>query len=121
MKLGEEPVWIGDIIRFINGPEGPVALDPDMDDARNFLMQDIWYAQALARLGWLKVLSPVPIDAPRLDALGNEYFTDGMRVVLWPSRVPVSLIEVEYAEWDDPLAKPEGDANGTADQPGVLP
>ena len=121
MKLGEEPVWIGDIIRFINGPEGPVALDPDMDDARNFLMQDIWYAQSLAKLGWLKVLSPAPIDAPRLDALGNEYFTDGMRVVLWPSRVPVSLIEVEYAEWDDPLAKPERDANGTADQPGALP
>jgi len=121
MKLGAEPVWVGDVIRFINGPDGAVALDPDMDDARNFIMQDIWYAQSLARLGWLKMLPPVPFEEPRIDALGNEYFTDGMRVVLWPSRVPVSLLEVEYAEWDDPLAKPAGDGNDSADQPGALP
>ena len=106
MMLGEQEVWIGDAIRFISGPDGPVALDSDMDDARNLVMQDIWYAQSLARLGWLQVMESVSIDQPRADSLGNEYFTDGMRVVLWPSRVPVSLLEVEYAEWDDPLSKP---------------
>jgi hypothetical protein len=120
MKLGEDPVWIGDAIRFINGPEGPVALDPDMDDARNFIMQDIWYAQSLAKLGWLKVVAPIPIDEPRSDAMGNVYFTDGLRVVLWPSRVPISLLEVEYAEWDDPLGNLSRVGDGSADEPGGL-
>lgn len=64
-------------------------------------------------------METVSIEQPRTDSLGNEYFTDGMRVVLWPSRVPVSLLEVEHAGWDDPLAKPARVVNGTDGQEGI--
>ncbi len=101
MKLGDDPVWIGDVIHFIKGPKGrPVALDPDLDDARNFLLQDIWYAQSMARVAWIKGMELVSVREPRSDSLGNNYFTDGFRIVIWPSPDPVSLLEVEYAAWD---------------------
>jgi hypothetical protein len=116
MTLGADPVWIGDVIHFIKGPDGPVGLDPDMDDARNFLLQKIWYAQSLARYGWLRSMEPIGIENPGSDALGNTYFTDGFRVVIWPSQTPVSLLEVESVAWDVLPGHLQDGGDGSADR-----
>ena len=103
MKLGEDPVWIGDVIHFITDLDGrPVALDPDLDDARNFLIQDIWYAESLAKVAWIQGMELVSVQEPRSDALGNNYFTDGFRIVIWPSPKPTFLLEPEGMAWDAP-------------------
>ncbi len=36
MQLGDQPVWVGDIIHILADPEGPSGHDPDIDDARDF-------------------------------------------------------------------------------------
>jgi len=102
MRLGDETVWMGDVIQFIVGKDGPIGLDPDIDDARNFLLQDIWYSQGLAKFAWVRGGPPASIDAPRKDVMGSDYFTDGYRIVLWPTGTPVSLLETEFVDWDSP-------------------
>lgn len=104
MQLGDKPVWLGDVIHFIAGTLG-AALDPDIDEARDFFLQDIWYAQGLARFAWIKGPYVATIDAPREDVLGNEYFSDGHRIVIWPSGSPVSLLEADNLDWDPPPAR----------------
>jgi len=100
MQLGDEMVWVGDVIQLIVDKDGPTVVDPDIDDARNFLLQDLWYSQGLAKFGWLVGGPPAPIGAPRTDVMGFDYFTDGYRVVLWPTGTPVSLLETEFVDWD---------------------
>lgn len=102
MRVGERPVWIGDVIHFLRDSGGAVIPDPNIDDARDFFLQDLWYSQGLAKSAWLKGTNQVPIDRPRQDLMGNDYFTDGYRAVLWPSGDPVSLLETDYLSWDSP-------------------
>ena len=102
MRLDEKPVWVGDVVHFLAGPEGPVGVDPDIDYARDFFLQDLWYSQGLAKFAWLRGSNEVPIDRPRKDAIGESYFTDGYRAVLWPSGEPFSLLETDYLAWDNP-------------------
>lgn len=102
MRVGEQPVWAGDVVHFLGSPGGAIRPDPSIDDARDFFLQDLWYSQGLARSAWLKGTNVVPIDRPRQDVMGNEYFTDGYRAVLWPSGDPTSLLEADYLSWDSP-------------------
>ena len=87
---------------FAAGPEVPIGHHPDIDEARDFLLQDLWYSQGLAKFAWLQGANVVSIDQPRKDVMGAEYFTDGYRIVLWPSGAPVSLLETDYVSWDNP-------------------
>lgn len=100
MRLGDETIWMGDVIQFIVENSVPIGIDPDIDDARDFLLQDLWYSQGLAKFGWVVGGPPAPIDAPRTDVMGSEYFTDGYRIVLWPTGTPVSLLETDFVDWD---------------------
>jgi hypothetical protein len=102
MQLGEKPIWVGDVVHFIPGPKGPIGLDPDLDDARDFFLQDLWYSQSMAKFAWLQGPNVVSIDEPKKDVMGNEYFTDGYRIVIWPSGRPISLLEAEHVTWDSP-------------------
>ena len=102
MRVETQPVWIGDVIHFLGNPGGPVSPDPNIDDARDFFFQDLWYSQGLAKSAWLKGTNVVPINRPRQDVMGNDYFTDGYLAVLWPSGNPVSLLGADYLFWDSP-------------------
>lgn len=39
--------------------------DPDMDDGRNYMMQNLWYSQGLKQIAWVDWITK-PIDARRL-------------------------------------------------------
>ena len=73
-----------------------------MDDGRNYLMQNLWYSQSLKHLAWVDFGDAVPPEQAREDFLGAQYFTDGYRIVLWLSGVPVSMLEMQSLQWDEP-------------------
>ena len=76
-------------------------LDPDVDEARNYMLQNLWYAQALDRFAF--------VEGERLDTArdlsaffaGSRYFSDGWRLVLWLSAEPISLLEARNLGWAD--------------------
>lgn len=103
MRLGDTPVWLGQVTHFPPDILGISFLDPDVDEARDYLLQDMWYSQGLRRIAWVSTGQPVDFAKRKKGhAPGSEYFTDGIRVVLWLSGNPVSLAETESLAWDAP-------------------
>jgi LssY C-terminus len=102
-------VWLGQISRDI-GVRWTLKtwnltthkIDPDVDEARLGLIQDMLYSQALVKFGFVKGLDPAPPARPHRNLTGDPYFTDGLRAVLVFERRPIALGETEVLEWEVP-------------------
>ncbi len=97
------PVWIGQIsrdigVRFTWRTITTHKIDPNVDETREYLVEDLAYAQSLAALGYVKGVGAAPYDAPRGNLTGDPYFTDGLRVVLFVSAEPRNISEIEVLE-----------------------
>ncbi len=108
MQLDGQPVWMAQITHFI-GQRTKLEqnifgsrIDPNIDDGRDYFTQNLWYSQSLSEIAWLAGNDVVAIEDPRTDFNNSEYFTDGYRIVAWPSGVPVSLLDTTRLHWDDP-------------------
>lgn len=77
-----------------------VPLDPDVDDGRNYLLQDFWYSQSLEAFGWSKSGIEVSRENPTMDFNNNPFFADGYRLVMWLSGETVSLMDARNVGWD---------------------
>ena len=81
-----------------------IRFDPDTDNSRNFVLQDVWYGRSLRSYAWSQSGKRVPETAPVSGLNGNVWFADGFRVVLWLSGEPVSLMDAHSRNWDNILA-----------------
>jgi hypothetical protein len=79
-------------------------IDPDVDEARRYFLEDLAYSQALARYGFIKGVGVVTKEAPRKNLVGDPFYTDGLRVVLFFEPRPYSLSDIEIIEWETPPA-----------------
>ena len=101
-------VWIGQIsrdigVRFILGfPPTTHKIDPDVDEARMGLMQDLAYSQALARFGFVRGVGAAPREEARSNLTGDPFFTDGLRAELFFDARPRTLDKVQYLDWERP-------------------
>jgi hypothetical protein len=105
-RLEGEDVWVALVTHFIGQRTRleealmGARFDSGMDDGRNFLLQNIWYSQALRQSAWFDGGDPSTSDQPRQDFNGAHYYTDDFRAVLWLSADTFSLYEAEYVDWD---------------------
>lgn len=104
MRFAGKPVWVGQIsrdikVRFL---ADTYQIEPLVDEARNYMLQDIWYDQGLIKFGYVKGVGAAPISKPRQTFNNDPYFTDGYRLVLWVSSRPVSFSDVENLNWERP-------------------
>jgi hypothetical protein len=107
MNFEGVPVWVGQIsrdigVRFTRKTITTHKIDPDVDETREFLVENLAYSQVLAKLAYVGGVGAAPIDEPRANLTGDPYFTDGLRVVMWISAELLDLQEIEYVEWADP-------------------
>ena len=98
------PVWMGQIsrdigVRFTKKTITTHKIDPDTDETREFLLEDMAYSQALAKFAYVEGAIPAPIDEPRGNFTGDPYFTDGYRLVMWVTSTPVDTNDVEFVDW----------------------
>jgi hypothetical protein len=105
IRVAGEPVWVAQMTHYVERPSGlgtallDARLDPDVDDARNYMLQRMWYSQALDRFAF--------VEGERLDTAqdlsaffdGSRFFSDGYRLVLWLSAEPISLLEAKNLDW----------------------
>lgn len=77
-------------------------IDPDVDEARRYFVEDLAYSQALARHGYVKGVGVVTRDAPRMNLVGDPFYTDGLRVVLFFEPRPYTLSDIELLNWERP-------------------
>lgn len=94
------PVWIGQIsrdigVRFTRKTITTHKIDPDVDETREFLLEDMVFTQGVKAFGYIGGVGAADYDHPRGNLTGDPYFTDGRRVVMWLSGEPVGLDEVQ--------------------------
>jgi hypothetical protein len=102
-----EPVWLGQIsrdigVRFTKKTITTHKVDPDVDETREGLLENLAYSQALAKIAYLGGVGEAPIDQPRANLTGDPYFTDGYRLVLWVTSAPVDIADIEVVYWRVP-------------------
>jgi hypothetical protein len=97
------PVWIGQIsrdigIRFNWRTIATHKIDPNVDETREFLAEDLAYSQELKALGYVGGVGPAPHSEPRVNLTGDSYFTDGRRIVMWLSSEPTAIDEIQLID-----------------------
>jgi hypothetical protein len=107
LRFRGEYVWIGQISRDI-GVEftrktwnlTTHKIDPDVDEARDYLVQNLIYGGAVERIGFVKGVGRAPRDEPRTNLTGDPWYSDGLRAVLFISEEPTSLSELGLLHWE---------------------
>jgi hypothetical protein len=101
------PVWFVEVTHHVGGGKANGQLDPDVDDAAAYFIQDMWYGQGLAAYGWVRGPGRVPIDNPRQTFTGDQYFTEGALAVTWLSGPALSMLELDALDWDEAPGRAE--------------
>ena len=107
LRYQGKPVWIAQTSARLGGrfakkesDEATLPLDPDVDEARIDLTQDLAYSQALVKIGHVKGAGgPQPIQA-ETPSRQLQYTTDGLRVVLVFGDRPAGLDTIDFFNWE---------------------
>lgn len=99
-------VWVGGISRDIGvfwttrtWNLTSHAIDSDIDETRNYILEDLAAAQRLSGYGFVKGVGTSSSSDPKENLLGTPWWTDGSRAVLMLSDTPVTMQEIEYLDW----------------------
>ena len=100
LTLNGTPVWIGQIsrdigVRFTWRTITTHKIDPDVDETRDFLLEDLAYAEAVKAYGFIGGVGEASYDQPRGNLTGDPYFTDGRRLVMLITDEPTSIAELK--------------------------
>jgi hypothetical protein len=107
MRYEGKPVWLGQIsrdigVRFTKKTITTHKIDPDVDETREFLLENLVYSQALQKVAYVRGVGEAPMDQPRGNLTGDPYFTDGYRLVLWVTSQPVDIADLQLEYWRIP-------------------
>ena len=87
--MSGKPVWIGQVSRDIGVRFTTKAwnltthrIDPDVDEARDYVMEDLALTGRVAAVGYVAGVGACDRAAPRHNLTGDPYFTDGQRAVI---------------------------------------
>ena len=101
-------VWMGQIsrdigVRWTKKTITTHKIDPDVDETREYLLENLAYAQALEKFAYVGGVGEVSYNQPKGNLTGDPWFSDGYRLVLWVSSLPVDIDELEFVNWRMPL------------------
>jgi hypothetical protein len=105
VTAGGTSVWVGQIsrdigVRLSSRTITTHKIDPEVDETRWYLNQDMLYSDGLRRHAYAQGVGAATIDSPRSNYTGDPYWTDGLRLVMWLSAEPVSYHQVETLPWE---------------------
>ena len=75
-------------------------IDPDVDEARRYLVEDMVYSQAMRRIGFVRGVGASSKREPRANLTGDPWYSDGLRAVLFFEPRPYSLSEIVVLDWE---------------------
>jgi hypothetical protein len=89
MRIEGRPVWIGQISRDIgvritwrNWNLTTHRIDPDVDEARDYVVEDLLQAEHVQAAGYVDGAPASTREQPRHNLTGDPYYTDGKRAVI---------------------------------------
>ena len=113
-----QPVWVGQVSRDIGvkaTSKSPTLtthiVDPNVDESRQYVLQSLLHHEAVRWFALARGVGPASRDQPRYNLTDDPYFTDGLRMVIGVSRVPITPPESINLEWNesyDPILEGKG-------------
>jgi hypothetical protein len=107
-KYRGDRVWVGGISRDIGvyfttraWNLTTHAIDPDIDEARTYLTEDLATAQTVAKLGLVPGIGAATQEEPHRNLMNAPWWTDGLREVFLLSVEPVPLEQLDFFPWED--------------------
>ena len=85
-------------------------LNPNVDEVRNLLIQDMLYSSGLEKLAFERGAEATLPGEERSSLDGSSYYTDGLRAVLFFVTRPLSLSDIQILDWDSYLKRREIEA-----------
>ena len=92
MQIQGQRVWIGQVSRDIGvrltwrtWNLTTHRIDPDVDEARDYVVEDLMHVDRLEMAGYVDGVGPCERAAPRRNLTGDLYYTDGKRAVVFLS------------------------------------
>ncbi len=102
-------VWIGQVSRDVGvklsgrfWPPTTHVVDPDMDDARFYVVQELIDSGLVRRLGYVKGHQPTNTATPHYNAEQDPYFTDGLRAIFFVTEHPIPPSQLRLMDWHLP-------------------
>ncbi|MDA2920547.1 LssY C-terminal domain-containing protein [Desulfobacterota bacterium AH_259_B03_O07] len=100
-------LWIGAISRdtgFYFTTKTPWlidhAIDPDLDEARAYLVQDLLFSQGVSKFGYVQYTRPTTRKDPRWNFMEQPWWSDGRRAVFLFDTEPTPLTKLELIPWE---------------------
>jgi hypothetical protein len=88
LRYQGKPVWVGQISRDIGvrltwrtWNLTTHKIDPDVDDARDYVLDDLMESGRVSHVGYVGGVVLAERTAPRHNLTGDPYFTDGLRAI----------------------------------------
>jgi hypothetical protein len=108
IRYKDQAVWVGQIsrdigIRFSSKTFVTHEIDPEVDEARDYVVQDLMLSQSADAVAYTSGEGLAHKDEPRYNYTLSPYFTDGLRAVVFVSDEPVALDEIDIIDWSLPL------------------
>jgi len=106
------PVWVGQVSRDIGvhmTSESPIffthKIDPDVDEDRNYLIEDLILTEQVTRVGYVSDREESSPERPRGNLTGDPYYTDGLRVVIFLGSHKKAVFlqsedRLQFLDWD---------------------
>ena len=102
-------VWIGQISRDIGIKFTTQVwyltthkISPEVDQDRYYLLQDLALTGEVLRFGFVRGVGASSASDPRTNLTGDQYVTDGLRLVVFLGTQHRTLNEIELLEWERP-------------------
>ena len=109
VDMNGSSVWMGQISRDIGvrfTTRSPTLtthkIDPDVDEARDYLLQDMILSQRLEAFGYVHAMPARPLAAPGHNLTGDPYVTDGLRLMMFFHQPLTAADRVRNMGWDSP-------------------
>lgn len=104
LRYRGDDVYVGQIsrdigVKFSSKTFVTHEIDPDVDETRTYLLQDLLFSQSVATGGYAGGVGAASVDEPRYNYTEDAYFTDGKRIVLVITHGLRGLEEVQNFGW----------------------
>jgi hypothetical protein len=69
-----------------------------VDETREYLLEDLAYAQSVRGFGYAGGVGAASFDSPRTNLTGDPYFSDGLRLIIFLSAEATDISEIEFVD-----------------------
>jgi len=107
-KYMDKRVWFGSIVRDVGTDVNKFKdfltkkIDPDLNETRSFLVEDMAVSQNVNKIGYLRNSEPVNKDNPNINYRNQTWWSDGLVLVMLFDDIPNTIGDITFYDWEFP-------------------